>query len=129
MTAGDPEGVDPPPGGEFREFARRLTVDVVPAPDSSIWDLLSFGLSFDAYAYWTDHAPAGKAFSTSGNVGNKVAEQWDRHGDLPDDLVALRTALFFEQRRWRHLDERPDPETERYVRALVDAIRPHAVPV
>lgn len=127
MTTASAEGIDPPERGEFREFARRLTSDVVPAPDASIYDVYTFALSFDGYAYWADRAPAGMSFSTSSGVAKAVARQWDRQGDLPDDLVALRTALFFEQRRWRHLDTAPHPDDEAYIRALVEAIRPHAL--
>lgn len=51
---------------------------------------------------------------------------------LPDDLVSLRSVLYFEGRRWRHLDQPPssfpaEGEWLNYVRALVIAIRERAL--
>jgi hypothetical protein len=56
-----------------------------------------------------------------------IAQRWRRRGELPNDLTALRVALFAEQRRDRFSDSATDPETVRYIHALVEAIRLQAV--
>jgi hypothetical protein len=40
-----------------------------------------------------------------------------------ETLTDLRTCLFFEQRRYRHLGEEPSGDNEQYVRNLLLAIR------
>jgi hypothetical protein len=40
-----------------------------------------------------------------------------------DTFAELRTCLFFEQRRWRHIGEVPDAEAMAYIRDLVRQIR------
>jgi hypothetical protein len=97
-----------------------LTADSVPRHDAP-WrpDLARFALSFDGYT---------AIGSDLGRLANEVSETWALRGRLPDDLVLLRSCLFFEQRRQRHLDQPPGafpPEGEwlDYVRALVEAIR------
>ena len=55
---------------------------------------------------------------------NEVRARWESTGTLPADLADLRTALFFEQRRWRHSNEDPFTAEEwRYWTSLVNAIR------
>lgn len=124
----DPSGIDPPLSGEFGDWARRLTVDIVPPADASSRDILMFGLSFDGYAYWAAEDPSSRGTETCGRIANEAAKVWGESATVPDDLVVLRTCLFFEQRRWRHFASEPGPETVRYLRALVEAIRPFAVP-
>jgi hypothetical protein len=88
---------------------------VVPGAEASVWEIFEFALTYNGYERAGGFEPAAA-------VGNGVLEHWHQTGELPDDLDVLRTALFFEQRRWRHFDQAPDPETERYVRVVVAAI-------
>ena len=43
--------------------------------------------------------------------------------ELNLSLTDLRTCLFFEARRWKHLEKAPNKAGMEYVRALVEAIR------
>src|SRR5581483_1656253 len=67
----------------------------------------TFALTFDAFRYW-------------GSV-EKCAEI--AYAKRPGSLTELRTCLFFEARRWKHLGRSPDAESMKYIRALVYAIR------
>lgn len=64
-----------------------------------------FALTYDGYA---EH-------------GDQCAEIANRKS--PRTLSEYRACLFFEQRRWRHLNLNPDPEAADYIRSLVDGIR------
>ena len=56
-------------------------------------------------------------------LANAASEQWRAAGTLPTTEDDLRAALFFEARRWHHFGREPDPEVDRYVRALVARLR------
>ena len=43
--------------------------------------------------------------------------------DMTQSLTELRTCLFFEARRWRHLEKKPTKAGLEYVHQLVEAIR------
>ena len=43
--------------------------------------------------------------------------------DLDQSLTDLRTCLFFEARRWKHLEKTPTKTGMLYIHALVEAIR------
>jgi hypothetical protein len=92
-----------------------LALDHIPAPDADYYGVISeFALTFNGYDYYPD---------TCADIANRAIE---RHGDcgaVPDSLSELRACLFYEQRRWRHLDEDLDVEAIKYIHALVDAIR------
>lgn len=64
-----------------------------------------FALTFDGYKYW-------------GSI-DKCAQIAAK---TPGTLTELRTCLFFEARRWKHLGKMPDPVSMRRIRALVYAI-------
>jgi hypothetical protein len=38
-------------------------------------------------------------------AANRASHAWHARGVLPDSLDECRAALFFERRRWRHLDQ------------------------
>lgn len=91
--------------------------------DDAPWmpDIVEFALSFDAYVHFG-------GFRELADMANDARRDWDTDRVLPDNLVSLRSALFFEQRRWRHLDQPPssfpaEGEWLDYVRALVGAIK------
>jgi hypothetical protein len=57
------------------------------------------------------------------DIANRYLKVYGQHGTLPQTLTELRTCVFFEQRRWRHLDAEPDPGDKAYIAALLGAIR------
>ncbi len=98
-----------------------LSESDVPGPDAA-WhrEIVGFALTYDAYT-------ALDGFEPVGDLANKTQEEWQVSRVLPQSLNALRACLFFEQRRWRHMDEDPsqDPASDDwlYIKALVTAIR------
>ena len=91
---------------------------LVPGPDAPWWPEISdFALTYDAYARVGD-------FDKVAAKAERVARRHIEGKPLPGDLDRLRTALFFEQRRWRHLDGNPldDPGAAAYIRALMAKI-------
>lgn len=114
------EGWEPAarPGAAARKrLGKRSAGDVlrVPPPGSP-WPMVQeFALSYNAYDRNGD-------FDSAAAIGNSVLETWEAEESLPDDLHLLRTALFFEQRRWRHFGYEPDVGASRYIDALLAAI-------
>ena len=74
-----------------------------------------FALTYNAY----DREGALDAVAKR---ANGMRERWDLGNEPPDDLAAVRSALFFEQRRWRHFGEEPQGEDRRYIDALLATI-------
>lgn len=88
-----------------------LKPDLIPAPDAS-WDVIQdFALSFAGYKIHGSY--------------EKCAEI--ANAQRRESLSDVRTCLFFEQRRWRHIGEEPDDETLLYIRSLVEEIRTRVV--
>lgn len=74
---------------------------------------MTFGYTYDGYGRHADIA----------DFANAVVRAWERDHALPADLSVLRACLFYEQRRWRHFGDYPDPAAQEYQRALVSGIR------
>jgi hypothetical protein len=94
-----------------------LTAGMLPDPESSWDELVHFAGTFDGYVVF----PEMSAFSDFAAAGR---ESFARDGTLPEGLTMLRTALHGEQRcsYWDE-GEPPDPETLRYIHAIVERIR------
>lgn len=116
-------GVRPDPDmtkGEFGDWAildADLTAEHVPSPGTPFWiEVAEFALSFDGYQY---------RGSELGTWANAKVRRFEKAGRLDDDLSLpdLRALLFYEQRRYRHLDETPTGSAARYVDALLAGIR------
>jgi len=75
-----------------------------------------FALSFDAYEHW-------ESFDKCAEIANVAVARWDYAKELPLGLIDLKTCVFFEQRRFRHMDRVPTKEDMVYIHALVEAIR------
>ncbi len=91
----------------------------MPADDAPWWpDGNEFALTFNAYERVGN-------FEAVAEAGNAAAGAFAENGSLPPDIAGLRTCLFFEQRRYRHLDMDAyrDPDSRRYLRALLARIR------
>ena len=78
----------------------------IPGPDVDWGDIGEFVLTFDGYEAWG-------SFEKCAEIAN--AQQHD-------SLTALRTCLFFEQRRWRHFGYKPDEEVMEYIQDVVENI-------
>jgi hypothetical protein len=96
-----------------------LSEEIIPAPGAPWFpDINEFALTFDAYQ-------ALGGFDAVGDLANRVADDWHQTGRLPEDLVELRSCLFFEQRRYHHFGHGPSEEDMPYLWALLEAIRQH----
>lgn len=69
-------------------------------------------MTFDGYIHWG-------SFEKCAAIANQAKTAYTEGKGLPVSLTALRTCLFFEQRRWRHFGEDPDAETMEYIKAIV----------
>jgi hypothetical protein len=83
-------------------------------------------------AAWTKIVPFAQSFNGYEHCGSvqkcrQVAMQGvalhKENKDLSQSLTDLRTCLFFEARRWKHLEKKPTRSGLKYVHALVEAIR------
>jgi hypothetical protein len=83
-------------------------------------------------AAWTKIVPFAQSFNGYEHCGSvqkcrDVANQGvalhKGKQDLTQSLTDLRTCLFFEARRWKHLEKKPTKSGLKYVHALVEAIR------
>lgn len=114
------DGFDGPTDGEYGDFQRPLTADLVPSVTAPFWmEIAEFALTFDGYAAVAESTDLG-------DLASRAIDRWNDTGLLPSSLVQLRSCLFFEQRRYRHMDMELQGEDMAYIRALVEAIRRHA---
>ena len=89
----------------------------VPGPDALWWtEINEFALTYNAYSRSGD-------FDSVARIDREVRQTWNRNATLPDEIERCRTVLFFEQRRFRHLDAEPKGENDRFVRAVLNQIR------
>jgi hypothetical protein len=89
----------------------------VPGPDARWWtEINEFALTYNAYNRNGD-------FDFVAEIVRRVRQSWDHDATLPDDLEICRTTLFFEQRRFRHLDTELVGDDDRFVRAILGRIR------
>jgi len=84
-----------------------LTAADIPSPNADLDTVWRFALTFDGYGIWG-------SFEKCAQIAN---------ARLNGSLIELRTCLFFEQRRWRHLEKDPDRKTTVYIRRLIEQIR------
>lgn len=89
----------------------RLTVDLIPGRGATWQQIEMFALSY----------PEGGAAS------GPPALEYKAKGALPAELSALRSCLWFEQRRWRHQQAVPTGEHLEWIHRLLEAIRAHVV--
>ena len=109
--------------GEFGDGAvlnRDLRPEMVPASADPWMPFATFALSFDGYQYRDD----------LGVWANENAAAFRGAGSLPAGLSLsdLRALVFYEQRRYRHMQiEPPRGDGLRYVDTLLAAIRTRLV--
>jgi hypothetical protein len=86
-------------------------------PDARWWtEINEFALTYNAYS-------RGGDFDAVASIDQQVRQTWDRDATLPNDVGVCRTTLFFEQRRFRHLDAEPVGDDDGFVRAILGRIR------
>ena len=91
----------------------------VPVPPGAPWHrgLIEFAWTYDAYTL-------GGGVPAVGARANALIDAWKHGTPLPDDLVALREAPHFEERRWHHYgNEEPTGRDREYIDALIEKIR------
>jgi len=92
----------------MREIINKdLTLSNIPNPDASWDEIGEFALTFAGYNVWG-------SFDRCAEIANARSHE---------SLTDLRTCLFFEQRRWRHIGVNPDQKTMIYIREVVEKIR------
>jgi hypothetical protein len=105
---------------EQRQIAdAELKAEDVPAPHCDEAEIHRFALSIDGYAREGNMTKCAR-------LADDAHRRWGQTGELSHDLRALRSCLFYEQRRAYHTGYGfgdIDPRTLAYVRGLVEAIR------
>lgn len=89
----------------------------VPGNDATFADIQEFALTFNAYVRFDGDLAT---------FANGARAMWQKMGQMPWDLDSLRAALFYEQRRMRHLGAEPNDQDMNYLRALIAGIRNRA---
>jgi hypothetical protein len=91
-----------------------LTRDDVPDPRAPFEEIVAFAYGFDGYARF--------GVEGCGRLANEIAGVFVRERRLPDDLDALRAALYFEARRAIVLGSEPDTRARLIVGALLEQV-------
>lgn len=74
----------------------------------------AFAHEFDGYSAYPDNL---------GELANKAVRDWNENQVLSDDLILLRSCLFYEARRSRFVEGYPTEDDMAYLDALVEKIR------
>jgi hypothetical protein len=88
----------------------------IPSNHASWKKILPFALTFNGYEYWGD-------FEKCREVAKLGISSYRDKRAFSQSLTDLRTCLFYEARRWRHLEKDPNKKGMEYIHALLDAIR------
>lgn len=91
-----------------------LTAADVPESARDLAAVAAFAVSFDGYAHWGERC---------GQRADRAAADFHASGQVPGDLSALRSCLFYEQGRLRWTAGDPGEEWIGWIQALLDAIR------
>lgn len=89
----------------------------IPSPDANLPTIMAFALTYNGYDRFD---------GSLGEFANIARQWWGRLGQTPWDVDSLRAALFYEQRRHRHLGGTPSASDVQYLRALIASIRAKA---
>ncbi len=87
----------------------------LPTRHTSWINIVPFAQSFNGYEYWG-------SVKKCREVAHRGVELHKGNNGLNLSLTDLRTCLFFEARRWKHLEKKPTPSGLKYIHALIDAI-------
>ena len=88
----------------------------VPSSKATWKKILPFALTFNGYEHWGN-------FKKCREVAHQGVVLYKGKQPLTLSLTDLRTCLFFEAMRWKHLEKEPTKQGLEYVHALSEAIR------
>jgi len=94
----------------------QLIAGDIPSRRAAWKRIIPFAHSFNGYEHW------GSVQKCREVAKQGIALHKANRG-LSQSLTELRTCLFFEARRWKHLEKYPNKAGLEYVHALVEAIR------
>jgi hypothetical protein len=88
----------------------------IPAQNAAWSKILPFAESFNGSEHWG-------TFEKCREIAKQGITLFRSDQQLSQSLTDLRTCLFYEARRWNHLEKNPNKKGMEYIRALVEAIR------
>jgi hypothetical protein len=88
----------------------------IPSNKATWRKVLPFALTFNGYEHWGN-------FKKCREVAHQGVTLYKNKQQLTLSLTDLRTCLFFEAMRWKHLEKEPTKQGLNYVHALSEAIR------
>ena len=88
----------------------------IPSHRASWKKIEPFALTFNGYKHWG-------SFKKCREVAEDGVKLYRAQKDMTQSLTDLRTCLFFESRRWKHLEKNPSKKGMEYAHILVEAIR------
>lgn len=94
----------------------QLLENHIPSSHAAWSKILPFAESFDGTEYWG-------TFEKCREIAKQGIALFRSNQQLSQSLTDLRTCLFYEARRWNHLEKAPNKKGMEYIRALVEAIR------
>lgn len=94
----------------------RLEAEDIPSNRATWKKILPFALTFNGSEHWG-------SFEKCREVAKVGIASYQDNKPLTQSLTDLRTCLFYEARRWIHLEKNPNRTGMAYVHALLDAIR------
>ncbi len=95
--------------------AAELVPTTFPEHGAPFKDVAVLGYTYDGYA---EHG-----MERCAELANAALSAFYHHETLPEDVVTLRTCLFFETRRWLLYDQVPDRQARLYIHALIDTLK------
>jgi hypothetical protein len=107
----------PKPAADQPDATKPAEIASRPTDPQLDWGTIQrLALSYNGYE-------ASGSFGSCADIGNGMADRFAKEHKVEGATEDLRTALFFEQRRWRHYGDAPDEDSMVYIRALVDELR------
>jgi hypothetical protein len=94
----------------------QLLAEDIPSRRAAWIKIVPFAQSFNGY----EHCGSVQKCREVAKEGVALHKE---NKDLSQSLTDLRICLFFEARRWKHLEKKPTRSGLKYVHALVEAIR------
>lgn len=88
----------------------------IPSNGATWKKILPFALTFNGSEYWG-------SFEKCREVAKVGIASYRDKKPFTQSLTDLRTCLFYEARRWNHLEKSPNKMGMAYIHALLDAIR------